>query len=143
MILHLKRTVRTEPSTLGELRVDGRFVCFTLEDRDRGLTSAMPTARIQALKVAGKTAIPTGSYRVTIDRSPRFNVLMPLLHYVLGFLGVRMHWGNKPEDTEGCILVGFTNAADWIGESRKAYAHVYNLIAEALARRETVTLIVE
>ena len=101
--------------TLGELWEDGYRRCYTLEDPVR------PT------KIPGVTAIPAGRYRVTISRSPRFGVLMPEIHDVPGFLGVRIHTGNRPEDTEGCLLVG--RAIDprtrTLVDSRAAYAALY------------------
>ncbi len=41
MELELKRKIKTDNSTIGELYVNGVFECFLLEDRDRGLTSKM------------------------------------------------------------------------------------------------------
>ena len=60
MELILKREVFTDKSTIGSLSVDGKFECFILEDKDRGLTDSMSLAEIVAHKVYGVTAIPYG-----------------------------------------------------------------------------------
>jgi len=84
--------------TLGELEIDGKFFCYTLEDR----------VRPPGEKVYGETAIPEGDYKVTIEpfRGDK-NKMYPYLHNVPMFTGVCIHGGNKPEDSLGCILVGF------------------------------------
>ena len=117
MNLQLKRYIFTPKSTTGHLFVNDVFQCYTLEDVVRAPGEP---------KVYGETAIPEGRYRVAITWSPRFQQNMPLLHDVPGFEGVRIHPGNKPEDTEGCILVGHARDKDWIGGSRDAYAALYN-----------------
>jgi hypothetical protein len=101
--------------TLGELWEAGYRRCFTLEDP------------VRDMKLAGITAIPAGRYKVTISRSPRFGVLMPELHDVPGFSGVRIHTGNRPEDTEGCILVGRAIDPKTLAlvDSRASYAALY------------------
>jgi hypothetical protein len=38
--------------------------------------------------------------------SARFKRLLPLLHEVENFAGVRIHRGNTVLDTEGCLLIG-------------------------------------
>ncbi len=48
MELTLKREVFTEESTIGSLYIDGKFECFILEDKDRGLIDTMPLAEIVA-----------------------------------------------------------------------------------------------
>jgi hypothetical protein len=139
--LTLKRTGFGLNATLGELSVDGVFECYTLEDFVRA-----PAAP----KVFGETAIPTGTYPVTIERSPRFSalaghdVLTPRLHNVPGFDGVLIHPGNGPEDTEGCILVGRAKVGPArIGESRKAYDALFLKLFAAHDRGEAITISIE
>ena len=44
--------------TIGHLYVDGKYVCDTIEDKDRGLTQEMPLAEILKQKIMAQTAIP-------------------------------------------------------------------------------------
>jgi len=121
MKLLLKRSVRTDLSTIGKLSVNGKFLCLTLEDKDRDLVNTMPANQIAQIKVHSKTAIPTGRYEVVLSFSTRFQKILPELKKVPGFSGIRMHSGNKPGDTEGCILTGENQSANWVGDSRKAF----------------------
>jgi hypothetical protein len=57
-------------------------------------------------KIPGETAIPRGRYLVSLNFSTRFRKIMPYLHDVPGFSGVRVHGGNGPLNTEGCPLLG-------------------------------------
>ena len=125
MKLHLKRLHRTDKSTIGELTIDGKFECYTLEDIERDV------------KIKSETAIPKGTYKVIINQSNRFKRLMPLLLNVPNFEGVRIHAGNTNHDTEGCILVGRTRGVDFIGQSRKAYDSLFKKMQEA---KEDITL---
>lgn len=121
MELLLKRDTFTDKSSIGKLYVDGLYCCETLEDRTRP----------EGEKVHGETAIPLGRYSVAITHSPRFGIDMPLLLNVPGFEGVRIHPGNRPADTEGCILVGTSRAEDMILESRDAYAELFKKLQAA------------
>lgn len=105
MKLKLVREYFTPTETLGSLYIDGKFFCYTLEDKDRGLNQSHSLENILKTKVKGSTAIPYGKYKVTVNMSNRFKRLMPLLHEVKGFEGVRLHGGNTHHDTEGCPLV--------------------------------------
>ena len=53
--------------TIGRMYLDGEFFCNTLEDRDRGLTSEMSLIEINGRKVMHETAIPSGTYEVSLD----------------------------------------------------------------------------
>lgn len=124
MNLRLLRKTFTENSTIGELSVNGKFECFTLEDK------------VRAVKIHGKTAIPTGIYEITITFSDRFKKALPLLLNVPNFAGIRIHSGNTAADTEGCILVGTTKSPDKIGNSRVAFKALFGKIESALKKEK-------
>lgn len=104
---------------MGLLYVDGVLECFTLEDAVRGV------------KIYGETAIPAGSYVITVNYSPKFRRRMPLLLRVPGFDGVRIHVGNTPKDTEGCILVGTRLAVNHVWDSQTAFAKLLAKMEDA------------
>jgi hypothetical protein len=128
MILTLIRTIENEEETIGEMYVDGKFECFTLEDT------------VRDSKIAGRTAIPYGTYNVTITYSPRFGRYLPLLHDVPNFTGIRIHAGNTHKDTEGCILVGTKKTKNSILESRKAFSKLYNQMVFASQNGQPITI---
>ena len=100
--------------------VDGIYECYTLEDVVRNGT-----------KVLGKTAIPTGEYKLIIDASVRFKQDMPHILNVPDFTGVRIHSGNTSADTDGCILLGTTWAGkDFIGNSKIAYKKLFDKLKQ-------------
>ena len=141
MEITVTRQFKTPLSTIGELSVNGVFQrIFTLEDTDRGLKQNMPLEQIKAQKVFGKTAIPSGRYEVVIDFSQHFGCEMPLLLNVPGYAGVRIHTGNTPLDTEGCLLLGLSRGNNFVGESRKAFAQFYPLLQAAYYKKEPVFL---
>ena len=115
MNLKLIRGPSEGGATIGDLYVNGLRECFTLEDE----------VRAPGVKIPGRTAIPAGTYGVTITWSPRFSRLLPLLLDVPGFTGVRIHPGNGQEDTEGCILVGLDRTDTRILNSRVAFERLY------------------
>ena len=94
-------------------------------------------------KIAGKTAIPYGTYNVIITPSNRFKRYLPLLENVPNFTGVRIHPGNTSEDTEGCLLVGNTKGRNFVGESKAAFAILFHQIKQALDSGDTVSLEIE
>lgn len=140
MQITIIRKYRKPEYTIGRLYIDGAYVCDTLEDTDRGLTSDMSAADIQRQKVKGQTAIPTGAYSVTITYSPRFRRRLPLISGVKGFDGIRIHPGNTAKDTEGCILPGMNTVKGSVTHSRQWYAVIFGRIREALAAGQRVSL---
>jgi len=66
-------------------------------------------------KIAGQTRIPAGVYKVGLTYSPRFKHDMWEVLNVPGFSGIRIHTGNTAEDTEGCLLVGWSAERDFDG----------------------------
>ena len=118
MKLELRRIARRETYTIGRLYIDGVYFCDTLEDRDRLLDNSMSVEEIKKKKIYGKTAIPTGTYKVEITYSPRFKRYLPLICNVKGFDGIRIHEGNSDKDSQGCVLVGINDKVGWVSKSR-------------------------
>lgn len=135
MKLELKRLKFGEDYTIGRLTLDGRFLCYTLEDKVREVIGE-PVA---TWKVQDKTAIPVGVYPVIITMSARFKIRLPLLMDVPGFSGIRIHTGNTSKDTEGCILVGSTwdGSSGWIGSSKVAFSLLFPILDQA---KEPITI---
>jgi hypothetical protein len=134
MLITLERREFSVSSTIGAMYVNGLFQCYTLEDIDRKLEES-PSAKVQ-----GKTAIPRGKYLVAITYSNRFRTELPLLQSVPGYEGVRIHAGNTPEDTEGCILVGTGFGADRIFNSRVALDALLRKMEVAYSKGEQITI---
>lgn len=131
MRLELKRIAKRDEYTVGRLYIDGEYFCDTLEDRVRDLT--------KEAKVYGKTAIPEGTYGVTLRvQSPRFSQkrqydfcrgYLPRLLNVKNFQGVLIHCGNTAADTDGCILVGRNTARGMVTQSTETFRRLYERLS--------------
>ena len=140
MKLVLERTFKGSAYTIGKLYVDGDYFCDTLEDVDRGLSSDMPLSEINEKKVYGKTAIPTGTYKVVMNVvSPKFkdrtwakpwDGKLPRLENVPGYEGILIHVGNKAEDTLGCILVGQNKVKGQVINSTATFDKLMDLLTQ-------------
>jgi hypothetical protein len=131
MELQLKREIFTDISTIGSLTIDGKFECYILEDKDRGINNTLSLEQIMRVKVYGKTAIPYGRYEVDWTMSARFKVMMPILLNVVGWSGIRIHKGNTEIDSLGCLLCGTRKLSNRITESTIATNKLYAKIEAA------------
>lgn len=128
MKLFLKTTFKGPDYTIGKLHVNGTYFCDTLEDA------------IRTTKIAGKTAIPRGTYKVIVNDSPKFGRKLPRLLEVPNYEGVLIHRGNTAEDTAGCILVGENKVKGKVINSTKYELELTNMITEAQIRGEQITI---
>ena len=135
----VKRIYTCPTYTIGHLYTDGKYICDTIEDTDRMLDQSMDETDILNKKVKGRTAIPTGRYKITMHvQSPKFSKYayyktickgyLPRLEYVKGFSGVLIHVGNTHTDTDGCLLVGYNKIKGAVTDSRKAFEKLYNIL---------------
>lgn len=139
--LTLHRETSGEKSTIGRLYINGEFECFTLEnpwkDNKRRI-SCIPegTYEVKFRRVGGW--FKTAKEDFPDIHNEVFGMLelqdVPERDYIL------VHWGNDPGDTMGCILLGETKAADFVGRSRAAYRKAYPKIAKPLSCNQRVTL---
>ena len=143
MKLRIERLYKRDGYTVGKLYIDCVYFCDTLEDTDRGLHCEMTEAEIYERKIFGKTAIPTGVYKVDMNTiSPRYKERpfyinnanggrVPRLLGVKGFLGILIHVGNTATDTDGCILVGENKIKGGVVNSMTTFQRLYQILKQA------------
>lgn len=122
------RVAEGKQSTLSHLYIDGIFQCFLLEDK------------IRAVKIMKQTAIPTGSFYLTLntwggknkDYANRFPVMHRGMIEIDGlptFDAVYIHIGNTFTQTAGCPLCGLSyikKDGDYqVLQSTDAYKMIY------------------
>ena len=116
-----------------------KFLCYTLEDQ------------AQTTKVYGETRIPAGTYNLTLRTEGGFHTRylakfggefhkgMIYVNDVPDFEYILWHIGNTDDDTAGCLLLGKTQQANFIGSSGDAYKDVYPKVRDAILYGEKVT----
>lgn len=115
-MLWLLRGIKDEKDNaiLGQLYVNGQFVCYTLENLSK--------------------AIPAEYYDLTNSKSPKFKRELPLVSNadagVAPSRGIRIHSGNTVKDSAGCILVGMgANVAKFTLIESKAAEQMVAMLA--------------
>lgn len=91
-------------------------------------------------KIAGITAIPEGTYKVIVNRSPRFKRDLPRLLDVPNFEGILIHRGNTAKDSAGCILVGENKVRGKVVNSTKYEIELTNILKNAQNRGEPIEI---
>ncbi len=140
MNITLQRYVYTDNSSMGTMVV-GDNLYYTLEDGRR------------EHKIWGETCIPAGTYKLELRNEGGMTQRyakryenhkgMIWLRHVPMFEWVYIHVGNTAADTNGCILVGMDSANDVLYSSRKAYAAIYGIIADAIESDEGCTITIK
>ena len=125
-----KRMWNKSDYCIGVVSINGKYFCESLEDTDRGLDSSMTLEQILEIKKKGKTAIPKGRYKIVWAVSKKFMRPMPYLENVKGFGGIMLHWGNKPEDTDGCPLYGENKKKGMVINSKKTCEKLFDMIKD-------------
>lgn len=153
MELFLERKYKKSNYTIGNLYINGKFFCNTIEDKDRGLNSSMEEEKIRSKKVYGETAIPTGTYNIDMntvsskfkDRSwaKPYGGKLPRLINVMGFTGVLIHVGNTAKDSLGCILVGENKVKGQVINSTITFNKLMKILLESCVKKESIKLTIK
>lgn len=130
MELVLERKVFNVDSTEGNLYIDGKWFCHTIED----VTRAEPGKWSANLKVQDKTAIPYGEYLVLVTWSNRFKRMLPGIFNVPNFEGIRIHNGTSELSSSGCVIVSYKNDDGVDGKKNK-------LVNDKTAMNDLTTLL--
>lgn len=154
MDIQIKRIAKKPTYTISKWYINGQYFCDGIEDTDRGLSDDMPLSDIRRIKVAGKTAIPTGKYQVTLKiKSPKYSQkgfymgfcggYMPRLLKVKGFEGILIHSGNSERDTEGCLICGQNKVVGKVVNSLETWKKLYQMMKEADDKNEMITVTIK
>lgn len=118
MIMTLNRFEKGNNSTIGKLKFEN-FECYTLENLKEGSESGKDLR------------IPQGDYKLYWRISPSkgkkihvYNEKVPKERYIM------IHSGNTEDHTLGCILLGYTKAKDFVGNSKQAVQDFENLMSK-------------
>jgi len=103
----IRRKHAYSASIIGEMYVNGSFLCYTLE---------LPWRWNQR----NVSCIPRGAYSgfIRYDKPDGWRIQ---LQGVPNRSGVQIHIGNYPSDIKGCVLVGTSYSPNAVWHSRKAY----------------------
>lgn len=138
LVYRVKRFRYLPTRTVARLSIkDGgqaeKSFCYVLED----------VVRPNGEKVYGETAIPAGTYRMTVNYSSRFKRRMIYVHGVANFEGIRIHPGLTEAHTHGCLLVSRRLNQDFtLARDRQCTTILEQLVDEADDHRKA-WLIVE
>lgn len=139
MTLTLKRRFKGPNYTIGTLCIDGEWFSDTLEDPDRDLNQNGKFDNGE-FKVYGNTCIPYGKYKIILNYSNKFKRVLPLLLDVPNFEGIRIHRGNTPKDTLGCILVGENKVKGQVINSTKYEEKLVDILKKAIDNNQSITI---
>lgn len=150
MNILVERIFTCSTYTIGKMYVNKTYVCDTIEDCDRGLDNSMDTSTIKSKKIYGETAIPTGTYEITMNVvSPKFKSKswakpfggkLPRLLNVKGYEGVLIHVMNKASESLGCIGVGYNTVKGMVTNSTSAFNKLMNDYLLKSSDKITITI---
>ena len=143
MKLLLDRIYKGKDYTIGRLYIDGVYFCDTLEDTVRDLP--------EEEKIYSQTAIPAGTYKITLNIiSPKYSLRksydwcggrLPRLLNVPFFDGILIHAGNTAKDSAGCILVGENKEKGKVLNSMATLKRLYKVLKEHEGEGISITII--
>ena len=120
-----------EKYTIGNMFVNGMYVCDTIEDRVRILNSEKD-------KVKDETAIPKGRYKVILSYSPHFKRVLPELIDVPYFKNIRIHNGNDETHSSGCLVVGLNKVKGKVVDSKVTLDKLMAILQPAWDKKEDI-----
>jgi hypothetical protein len=127
MKLELIRQIYTLKSTIGQIFIDGKHECFSLERPD-------------ANNAPGVSCILEGEYNITLYYSPHLQRIVMLLHDVPGRDMIEIHPANHPLELKGCIAPGVVKGQDAVWSSVVAFDDLFNKVKAALDSGEKVSI---
>lgn len=147
MKLRVERKYLGEKYTIGHMYIDfengtgWQYFCDTLEDKVRDLNKDGDLQEPGETKVYAETAIPYGAYTIIITKHLKWGIDVPYLTDVKEFTGVLIHMGSTPEQTLGCILVGFNKIKGQLVDSNTTFKKLMDIFKQYPQRSYKIEVI--
>ena len=95
--------------------VNDQFFCFGME----------PENKFNNTIKGQRDLIPEGTYPIILSKSPKFKRVLPEILNVPNNSGIRIHAGNFPSDTSGCLVLGtYFNESILFNSKKKVYEFI-------------------
>lgn len=146
VLVRINRVIKTDLSTVSQIFIDKKFICYALEPFDTGLTyknslNDIVDAKIKLKKENKSMAIVEGLFQIQFKISPTFSnkkiytsgdftTLKYLfnsdkglyLPYIINLShnNTLFHIGNFAKDTFGCVLPGLSFGKNCVYKSKDA-----------------------
>lgn len=136
--MHLKliRNIFTKETTIGDLYIDGKFFCHTLESVNKNLNQNDSLFKIKFANLFKPAAIPTGIYKIDINLKNNSSKLLPEILNVKGEKSVIIHKYCFISPPKKSISIGYKIAHDSLFTSKTIEQDLVDL----LLNDEVVTL---
>lgn len=130
MLITVLRKWPKDKYIIGRLYIDGEYLCNTLEPPWKGNQHKI-------------SCIPEGEYPVKWTFSHKFHRYLPEILNVPARVGIRIHRGNYPSSTEGCILPGENSEVGEVHNSTKYEEIITARVKECWFRDEPCTIVIQ
>ena len=106
--------------------VNDQFFCFGME----------PENKFNNTIKGQRDLIPAGTYTIKLSKSPKFKRVLPEILNVPNNSGIRIHPGNYPSDTSGCLILGTHFDANVLFNSRRAVDGLISILKSFEDRKD-------
>lgn len=127
--LILYRHTFLDDRTLGQLYHAKTLLCDTLE----------PVRDLDYSNKDKNTCVPPDTYQVIYNLWQKHGQVTPMLIGILNYAGVRIHWGNNPNHTTACILVGVKDVQNNLYKSRITFNQVFTYMYNRNIKKVIIT----
>ena len=126
-IITVLRFDYTKNHTKSLIFVNRQFFCFGME----------PENKFNNTIKGQRDLIPEGTYQIILSKSPKFKRVLPEILNVPNNSGIRIHPGNFPSDTSGCLILGTYFDENILFNSSKKVEELIKILEVFESRKES------
>ena len=125
-IITVRRFDYSKNHTKSMIFINDQFFCFGME----------PENKFPNTIIGQRDLIPEGTYPIILSKSPKFKRVLPEILDVPFNSGIRIHPGNFPSDTSGCLILGTHFDENILFNSRKKVDQLISILKSFEDRKD-------